>query len=327
MWVHPSRSVRGFTLIELLVVIAIIGVLVGLLLPAVQQAREAARRSACTNNLKQLALAALNYESANNQLPPLTLDTTGLSTGNRYYATFFAYILPYIEAQTSYDLFDMKQPFGVVNSGRPPNWDATKSVGCRVSAFLCPTRHAGGGVNARGQQTTDYAVVTFRNDHRAWYVSGSEQAIMPGTSTSYDATNYTLNSFRSTQVADILDGLSKTFMLGEKHQSKNDGSCGGPSSDPGDCTPFFQGPGPNHDYGWGELYMARSTKGRALSKGPIDVITDLRTAGSPMLGSWHPEICQFVMCDGSVMPISVGISQATLENLTNKADGNAVTLP
>jgi len=128
-------------------------------------------------------------------------------------------------------------------------------------------------------------------------------------------------------VADITDGLSKTFMLGEKHQTATNGSCGGPSSDPGDCTPFFHSMGPNHDYGWGEFYMARTIKGRPLGKGPTDVIADMRTGGSPTLGSWHPQICQFVMCDGSVAGISVSASQTTLDNLANKADGNPVSLP
>jgi len=319
---------RAFTLIELLVVIAIIGVLVGLLLPAVQQAREAARRTACTNHLKQVGLAALNYESSNNQLPPLTLDfTNGVSTGGRYYATFFAYVLPYMEALTVADLFDMQQPFGHLGGSKPANWDATKAAGCRVPTFLCPSRHGGGGVNTKGQQTSDYAVVSFRGDHRAWYVGGSEQAIMPGVATSYDDTNYILKSFRSTRVAEITDGLSKTFMLGEKHQTATDGNCNGPSSDPGDCTPFFHGMGPNHDYGWGELYMARTIKGRPLGKGPTDVNSEMRTAGSPTLGSWHPQICQFVLCDGSVVGISVSTSQTVLDNLGNKADGNPTSLP
>ena len=114
----PVSTRRGFTLIELLVVIAIIGVLVGLPLPAVQQAREAARRVACTNNLKQLGLAALNYESSNNQLPPLTLDfTNGVSTGGRYYATFSAYVLPYMEAMT---VADRRSPCSAPSSPSSP---------------------------------------------------------------------------------------------------------------------------------------------------------------------------------------------------------------
>lgn len=329
---EPTTKVwKGFTLVELLVVIAIIGVLIGLLLPAVQSAREAARRTACVNKMKQVGLAALAYESSQKQFPPLTLDRTllgsfGYST-HKYWATFFAYVLPYMEAQVVYDLFDIEQPFGFVNASAPLNWTATKNSGCRVPGLLCPSRHAGGGINNRGQQTTDYAVVTHRASWHCWLVSGSNQAVMPGRPTGFDAASEALKSFTSTRVSQITDGLSKTLMLGEKHQTNPDGLCGAASSDRGDCTPFFTGSGPNHDTGYGEKYMAGSTFGRPLAKGPQDFVTTVSAAGSPMLGSWHPGICQFVMCDGAVVPISVGISQTTLENLSHKSDGNVVSLP
>lgn len=109
-----TTSRKGFTLVELLVVIAIIGVLVALLLPAIQAAREAARRSSCLNNLRQIALGALNYETAFNELPRGTHNEVGKSrNGFTWYDdyTWFTFILPYLEGNNAFRGFDMKKTF------------------------------------------------------------------------------------------------------------------------------------------------------------------------------------------------------------------------
>ena len=115
----PFRRTRGFTLIELLVVIAIIGVLIALLLPAVQAAREAARRAQCVNNLKQLALAAMNYESANGVLPPQGLQVQYPYWGYGDCSTFVR-MLPYFEQASIYNAYNSSaylQFFGSIYGG------------------------------------------------------------------------------------------------------------------------------------------------------------------------------------------------------------------
>src|SRR5262249_45680797 len=104
-------SISGFTLVELLVVIAIIGVLVALLLPAVQSARESSRRTACTNNLKQIGIASHHFHNSNNPLPPGNLDpphadqtTTGNQSPNNQLVGALAFLLPYVEQSAASNL-------------------------------------------------------------------------------------------------------------------------------------------------------------------------------------------------------------------------------
>jgi prepilin-type N-terminal cleavage/methylation domain-containing protein len=144
---------RGFTLIELLVVIAIIAVLIGLLLPAVQKVREAAARMSCTNNLKQIALAAHNYESANMQLPPGFLgdktppNGTPLDLGQGPYVGVLAFLLPFVEQEPTYRMLNINRwdvNFGAPNPGQvcTPWWtDANTFQGAesRIKTYVCPS--------------------------------------------------------------------------------------------------------------------------------------------------------------------------------------------
>ena len=165
---------RGFTLVELLVVIAIIGILIALLLPAVQAAREAARRSQCSNNLKQLGLAVHTFHDVNKQLPPATLLPGGVSS----YLTWAVFVLPYMEQQAVYSAFDPSQ---LINRALNPDGPPVQPAGrfSVIPAFICPSHRTfsqavttdNASPNTGGGSISDYAGCGGSDDNSGFLVT------------------------------------------------------------------------------------------------------------------------------------------------------------
>lgn len=218
---HPIRP-RGFTLVELLVVIAIIGILVALLLPAIQAAREAARRTQCTNNLKQLGLAMLNYESAKKMLPlaytpnftgkngvgpcPGTL-VDGNLTNNKKAHFVLTFILPYMEQQSLYDRIDFNQDWNSTVLSTTKNTRNNDVVKVDIADFLCPSAES-----RPGTYTTDYYLMAdIREPPYCTLVEGTGLA---RTKRSVEKLAGMLQDV-PTKIQKVTDGLSKTFMFYE----------------------------------------------------------------------------------------------------------------
>lgn len=192
---------RGFTLVELLVVIAIIGILVGLLLPAVQAAREAARRMQCSNNLKQMGLATLNYESTHKKLPPG--DCTNLVGGEIPQASTQPYILPFLEGGNNYNTFD----FSYQVNGNAANVQARIQI---IPSYHCPSDP---GPNRN-------LVASLIDAASANYMQclGATADSRPGTATQFHGMFFR-NS--ATKLGSITDGLSNTAMFAEIKKGPN----------------------------------------------------------------------------------------------------------
>jgi prepilin-type N-terminal cleavage/methylation domain-containing protein/prepilin-type processing-associated H-X9-DG protein len=222
-----SVNRQAFTLVELLVVIAIIGILVGLLLPAVQAAREAARRMQCSNNLKQWALSFHNFESARKQFP---LGATGTSPATfvprTWRQTWVMYLWPYMEQNNLASISDYRLAFHV-----PPNtifFTLNGSTGRRVPAYLCPSDNGTIDQNnaaSQHQRTRGNYVVNWGN---ATYPSSAAAAqdafVAPIGLAPFSLTHRADRRFRpgKTTFGSISDGTSNTLLLSEGLLAKND---------------------------------------------------------------------------------------------------------
>ncbi len=312
---------RGFTLVELLVAIAIIGVLVALLLPAVQAARESARRMQCTNHLKQLMLAMHNYHDALGQFPPSYISQTGGGGLNgapdpttRDAGPGWAWgtlLLPYIEQQNLYNQFDIKRP-----AADPVNAAAAQT---RLAFMLCPSasgdRQAMTVINASGQ-----ALATFSRAHYVCNVGQEE----PWGITADDYSRIAdgpLYRNCTTNTGDVRDGLSNTVFLGEHHQILSSKTWVGVVPGASVC--------PSPRFAFSACDLAATLVNVHSGPAADEVPPAIHPPNSPLchvcqMYAEHPGGCHVGLGDGSVRFVSEYINQTTWAALSSRSMGEVV---
>ena len=312
------QFIRGFTLVELLVVIAVIGILIALLLPAVQAAREAARRMQCANNLKQMGLAVHNYHDAYRCFPPGGI-TEGECGTQRSRINWAIAILPYIEEKTLHDRYDHS-----VYNEDPENEFVRQAL---VTAYVCTSEPGGGdlqipctgpgGSVSRGGLGLEYRTSSYKcvagciGGDVPLRGQGWWDRYIPSWGVPDEERRGVLHStgvldWTSEKMATVSDGTSNTLMIGEKSTNTRR-----------DIASF-----------WAYTYLSYAM-GHSIEH-PLSITNDIAECfqlaaaagvwgGGPCCNSWgsyHPGVVQFALADGSTRAVSENIDLTLLCDLS-----------
>jgi prepilin-type N-terminal cleavage/methylation domain-containing protein/prepilin-type processing-associated H-X9-DG protein len=326
---HPHRlglgvrslQRRGFTLVELLVVIAIIAVLIGLLLPAVQAARESARRSNCSNNLKQWGLGLQNHLQTRRAFPAGNAGRPAGGGGSGWGHTWMVLLLPYVEQQNKADQLDLTWAF----------WDNAASInmvalnGWTFDALHCPSSSlpkTGAGISDQGHTTShaNYVAVAGASNEPAAQTWASGNGIVGSGGVLFPNSRVT--------EADISDGFSKTLVIGEHGDFQTDAN---------GTKVHIRGSNP-HAFTMGMNRTTRPSGGgdpgdlRAFNTTTIRFQINQRGLANQggvqanfgnniPLNSAHPGGCNTVFADGAVRFLSDSTSLDTLQLMARRNDG------
>ena len=338
------RQRHGFTLIELLVVIAIIAVLIALLLPAVQQAREAARRTQCKNNIKQMGLACFNYESTFGRFPSAGkgLDPSNIGTKAMFPVSTFTAMLPYIDMAPLYNNLNFQTHYtNAVNRG---------SAMTKITSFLCPS-NAVNAADTFGYGLTDYMPLAYVDVAAPGNAAGVAPGLRnPCTAGSIGSCKDTAFGLYCNRIGDSTDGASNTMAIIEDAGRPSLQTAGSPyaanryvGGTPSgiDTTQLCAGGASMCPNRWADSDNGQGISGQANSTGSnlLGIINQNATPyGGPQACLWtvnncgpnaepfslHIGGCHALLCDGSVRFISQNIDTQTIRRLADRADGEVL---